>query len=691
MREGTTQPAEAEVSTHSEPLPERTKPRGQAIFAPSNQQDTTTEEGVSDGLTVTDFSNLVRFSSAAIACISFPTRPACALSPEIFSETLYTIPSRCLEASTGFANNRGLSTPEVLIGKPLSYLLPIDCGFKEMFRAWRRRNFSRDGFEWDILDGQGDPLTAQVALYSDIKDDHLCKLWIVMRDISALSRAIRNASKTEKHYRNILSQEGLIFFRTYLDGTISFYTPRAQEERLINISHEDPIEEILSRACHPEDRSALDQLSFHRRSHAQKPLQVSLRLLSPRRGLLHLTLHHIPHMVSGEVDSYDIIGIESTVSAPSTEHQLSLDATVACLAHDVNNHLVVASANLELARGSLDVQHPAVGYVEAAALAVVQSAAINSQTFKVNDGIQTSPETVEVTQLFAEVVRQSTAILPKGIDLISTPLSSGLAAWADKTHVRQILLNLILNARDALAESGSITISATPRGPDCADASICKDNSICISVSDNGPGIEEQMVDMLFKPFVSTKSRDKTRGLGLAMVKTLAEKNGGTITVTSVRGMGSTFTLCLPTADQKAAARSSAPPPPLAPVPERKLSVLVADDEAQVRSTLMSALTSRGHQAVAVPSLDSLIHELSRPTNGFNVVVIDDGMTEAPISEILEVTRSLHPHIGVLITSGDPTVAHYMPRRKKNCSFLAKPFALNELYNAVESIYDTTE
>jgi DNA-binding NtrC family response regulator len=175
------------------------------------------------------------------------------------------------------------------------------------------------------------------------------------------------------------------------------------------------------------------------------------------------------------------------------------------------------------------------------------------------------------------------------------------------------------------------------------------------------------------------------------MVKTLVERNGGTISVTSAPGIGSTFTFNLPAAQPEEASSPKKLLPAQASTPHQPLSVLVADDEAEIRSTLTSALASRGHQAVAVPNLHSLIQELSRTSSIFHVVIIDDGMAEASTGEILEITRAIHPHVAILITSGDPTASQHLPRDAHRCRFLAKPFALSDLYNAIESLSAATE
>jgi DNA-binding NtrC family response regulator len=175
------------------------------------------------------------------------------------------------------------------------------------------------------------------------------------------------------------------------------------------------------------------------------------------------------------------------------------------------------------------------------------------------------------------------------------------------------------------------------------------------------------------------------------MVKTLVEENGGSISVTSARGIGTTFTLCLPIALHENKTSPWKRPFPLRSVPKQRLSVLIADDDPEVRHTLISVLTSHGHQAVAIPNLHSLRNELSRTDTPVDILLLDDGMAEYPLEDLLKMTKNLHPETKVLITSGDPAAAKHVSPNRSTCLFLAKPFSLNDFYAAVESTDQVTE
>jgi CheY-like chemotaxis protein/anti-sigma regulatory factor (Ser/Thr protein kinase) len=257
-----------------------------------------------------------------------------------------------------------------------------------------------------------------------------------------------------------------------------------------------------------------------------------------------------------------------------------------------------------------------------------------------------------------------------------------LIGFADPDHIRQVVVNLILNAREALGASGSIVLSATVKAPSKRGDPPTTDRLICLSVSDNGPGIETRLLAHLFQPYVTTKASTKKRGLGLTMVKTLVELNKGTVSVTSARGVGTTFTITIPATTRSAKERNVAPKLCAA---NRRLSILVADDQPEIRDTLMRALVARGHQVLAVPDGSSLTRALAQQEYTFDVLLVDDGMPGSTGAGLIKSARELALGIPIILTSGNPTAIDSLVPNARHKRFLAKPFSLNDLYEAVES------
>lgn len=611
MGKNTTQPSEdqgpGEV-VHPHARDEISPP---VFFSPSNQPDTAHPYPSFTRLNVSDFFNLVRSSSAAIACVDFSSPVSCSSEASApFCDALYLARSVCLEASESFARLRGYPSANDLLEKPLAALAPPHDGFRALFAEWYRRRFTLEGIEWTVVDAEGAQRVINAAIYATFRDERLTRIWIVLRDISALARAINATTTTERRYRALFEHPDLLYVRSYADGVISYASAATQRELDISTSTCSHLDEVLRTACHPEDRSLLEQLIYHRRVQPHEPFSITLRLIGRVSGLTTYNIVQHPHRVETEVDAFEIVGAK----APSKSVALSDVTFSAGLAHDANNQLLVASAAIERVRQSIPDGNHLRSLLESALRSIAYCASIHSQSVNLSVGIQPHRERIPIGILFSDVMQQCEAILPDGIVVHSSLQDDRIAALADRTHMNQVLMNLVLNARDALGPSGVITLSATRRAFATSDPPAARLRPIIVSVSDSGPGLDVAASEKIFQPFFSTKSSTRTRGLGLTMVKALVEKNGGEVAVSSARGFGTTFTISLP----EAARQSTAPAQraqrlePDHPWRCPHVRALIADDEPEIRKTLLWSLISQGAEASAVPDAVSLMREVAR-------------------------------------------------------------------------------
>jgi two-component system cell cycle sensor histidine kinase/response regulator CckA len=295
-----------------------------------------------------------------------------------------------------------------------------------------------------------------------------------------------------------------------------------------------------------------------------------------------------------------------------------------------------------------------------------------------------------VGTILEEMASELHAIMPVDIALTTAVKQGRIYVQADRTHLRQILTNLILNAREACGSSGKITLSATIRGRDSTiGCPIQESEVVCISVSDNGAGINREILPTIFTPFISTKRSRSPRGLGLAMVKTLIERNKGQVSATSAEGIGTTFTLCLPASSGES--RGGARPKRLAPHPIRPLSVLVADDDATIREVFREALLARGHTPIVCENGDALLMILEDSPRVFDAVIIDHDMPGTAGSALLKAIQAKRPTMPIIITSGDPSAVDRLPKDTRQWRFLPKPCAFAELYQTVETVVTTAQ
>ena len=682
MRKGRPHPTASETPSVEHPAPRRSRSQASRLLRSSRRGEARFETPLNDDLTLSDFTNLLRHSSASICLVTFASPVPCDTNEWRFVDALYATPSKCVQANVSFARARARATetPEELLGQDLKSLFPESDGFREMFQAWHNHHLSRDGFEAQIADGSGKPTNAHVACYGHIVGNGLHRVWIITREIAKRSPQNRISVTSEHHLRSLLNLSGVLFIRTYPDGTVSFCSEETSQSLGIDHGSTQTADTILGPRCHPSDRPALESLTFQRHLRASTPITVTARLITANRGLRTYSLRQTPACIGEEVLYYDIIAVEPPVVVAKPAPFLASG-----FAHDANNHLLIASANVQHAERTLGAEHPALAPLKAALAAINQTSEIYAQARKLEYGITPQPTDVDVGLVFEEIIAQCRPLIPTSVKISSPVQPREIFVRVDTTHLRQILTNLVLNAREALTDGGTIILSATRKGKDPAQrCPIHGHEVVCVSVSDNGPGIELPMLETIFTPFVSTKTSATPRGLGLAMVKTLVERNNGEVSATSAQGIGTTFTICLPSGME-----TDTPSDSLSTISSRAsrpLTVLVADDEASIREIIHGALTARGHMPTVCRNSDALLTTLKDGKDRFDALIVDDGMPGSSSVEIMRAIREISPTLPIIVVSGDPMAAHRIVESGTGATFLAKPFTFEKLYAELETV-----
>jgi two-component system NtrC family sensor kinase len=244
------------------------------------------------------------------------------------------------------------------------------------------------------------------------------------------------------------------------------------------------------------------------------------------------------------------------------------------------------------------------------------------------------------------------------------------SVWGDAYQIEQVLDNLLHNAIQALASHASdsrvITISAG-----------ATESHVQLTIADNGPGIPSHNLPRIFDPFFTTKEVGHGTGLGLSLVYGIISKHGGTIQAESVPGHGASFLITLPVA-------AAAAPQVVAPVKNipKHSSILVVEDEADVRMILERALTQHGYDVDAVDSAEAALRQTA--AKRYDLVISDLRMPGMNGNELFDLVHVAQPHLSWVFITGDTMSASSEAFLKKSgAPFLAKPFTLEELWDAV--------
>jgi PAS domain S-box-containing protein len=329
------------------------------------------------------------------------------------------------------------------------------------------------------------------------------------------------------------------------------------------------------------------------------------------------------------------------------------------IAHDFNNILQGVLGNLVLAEERQeDLADPKLGrYLERAHAASQRARDLIQQMLTFSRGRSGERQPASAAALVEGATRLLRPTLPTSIE-VSTDVAPGLpGALLDAVQVEQVILNLCINARDAMQGVGRLTLSARLGAHDGAFCASCRQRFdgrfLEISVSDSGPGIAPEVRERMFDPFFSTKEVGKGSGMGLAMVHGIVHQHGGHVLVDSAPGGGTTFRVLVPAAEapvQAAPGRAAGP----GRKTREQLSgrVLVADDEEAIRELLGDLLEDWGLDVVACPDGAEARDAFADDPQGFDLVLTDQTMPRLTGLQLAKLVTRMRPGIPVILCTG---------------------------------------
>ncbi|MFJ5297914.1 response regulator [Pseudomonas sp. NPDC088368] len=356
------------------------------------------------------------------------------------------------------------------------------------------------------------------------------------------------------------------------------------------------------------------------------------------------------------------------------------------IAHDFNNLLTGIVTGLELIKKRTEDQRPekVLAYADAALASAKSAATLTHRllAFARQQPLDTRP--TDVNQYVRSLEDLLSRTIGKRIGLTLELTSRGAVAMVDAGQLESAVLNLVINARDALPEGGNIWIS-TYEAYSQGNSRLADGPYIALTVRDDGSGIEHHLIDKVFDPFFTTKPIGEGTGLGLSTIYGFARQSGGDVTIRSVVGHGTEVTLMLP-----AALNQTVEPAPVTETAELGAGehVLIVEDTASVRMFVNEILSDAGYRctqaADVATALDLLEHDPS-----IDLLLTDVGMPQMNGRELAQRLRSWRPNVPVLFMTGYAENAlnrqHFLG---DGMDMITKPFQLVDFLGKVRSMLD---
>lgn len=361
------------------------------------------------------------------------------------------------------------------------------------------------------------------------------------------------------------------------------------------------------------------------------------------------------------------------------------------VAHDFNNMLSVILGHVGMAMADLEPSHPLYSKLEQIRNAGERSAGLTRQLLAFARKQTVSPKLLDLNRTVAGMTRMLQRLIGEDIDLAWQPGENLWPVKMDPSQIDQILANLCVNARDAIADVGKVTIET---GNAAFDEAYCIDHAgflpgeyVLLAVRDDGCGIEPETMDNIFEPFFTTKESGKGTGLGLATVYGVVKQNNGFINVYSESGRGTTFKIYLPR--HRVDRNSSAPLGPSQPAERGSETILIVEDEPAILEMTTMMLERLGYLAIAAGTPGEAIHLAKKYSGKIDLLVTDVVMPEMNGRDLAQNLRRYCPNLKYLFMSGYTAnvIAHHGVL-DKGINFIQKPFSEESLGSKVREALD---
>ena len=357
------------------------------------------------------------------------------------------------------------------------------------------------------------------------------------------------------------------------------------------------------------------------------------------------------------------------------------------VAHDFNNLLLAIQANAELAEKAADPRE----HLRDIRLAVGRAASLTGQLLTFSRLAPTNPAPLDLNLVVSELMQMLGRLIPSHIQLVFLPGAELPPVLADRGQLEQVLVNLCVNARDAVPAGGRIEIATRAElleAPlDRSPAGAGGGRFLVVSVVDDGVGMSPEVQGRLFEPYFTTKDQGKGTGLGLATVYGIVERHRGHLRVESAPGQGARFEVFLPVAGGHV---ERPPPPGQTDVRGGGETVLVAEDQAMVRRAVTSLLEAAGYRVLSAADGEEALALFERHHDQVALALLDVVMPRLDGPHTFQRLRARAPSLPVLFTSGYNDAQQLAGLLEGSAGVLGKPYPPEELLRRIRSALETS-
>ena len=573
------------------------------------------------------------------------------------------------------------------------------------YRALALAHQLRACWSTPIVGSDGAVLGSFAVYYSTVREPQQSEISLVDDAVSLAcvaigqQRAESSMRVSEAHYRAVVETAPSPIVGLDADETVTEWNQAA--ESMFGRSRDSVLTRHFSQTCLEADARATFERCFSQ-SHMQRtPSSCETEILRPD-GTRRWVMWSMSPIVTNDngVDgllaiAQDITGrMDAEAAMRRSEQQLrhsqkmeAVGRLAGGIAHDFNNLLTVIHGNTSLA-----LLDSAKGSLQEIALEEVRDASARATSLTRQLLTFSRRESVELQLLDLNVIvedlrRMLSRLIGEHIQLETELSSMSLVVQADRTNLEQLVINLVVNARDAMQDGGVLNIMTrrvTLDAEAAAALELAAGPYVCLSASDTGFGMDEETRARAFEPFFTTKPSGEGTGLGLATVYAIAARHEGAVAIESQPGIGTTVTLWLPAVAGIAATATISGEHPMQ---HGTGTVFLVEDEVAVRHLARRVLVAQGYRVLEASNGEEALQLWKEFGPSVDVVVTDVVMPKMGGQALVEILRSDRPDLAVVFCSGySDNMLLPMREDDVHTAFLAKPFTLNALVERVSRL-----
>ncbi|MEW6659192.1 MAG: PAS domain S-box protein [Thermodesulfobacteriota bacterium] len=530
------------------------------------------------------------------------------------------------------------------------------------------------------------------------RDGKVAYAAVVSHDITKRKRAEEALRQGEVKYRQLVDQIPAVVYKGYTDWSLDCFdrkieviTGYAKEEfdarrkTWLDLIFPEDVEQAkkLFREALRGDGSYVTEHRIRKKSGEVRWIQARNRLILDAAGKVDY--------ISGVF--FDITERKELADQLIKAQRMEAVGILAGgLAHDFNNLLTAIMGYGEIMMMDLRKEDPFSAYINEIAKAASRGASLTNQLLAFSRKQILQPQLINLNEVVVDMDKMLRRLIGEDIDLVTVIDQKLGAVKADPGQIEQIIMNLAVNARDAMPNGGSLTLETANVDLDQAYArshvGVDPGPYVMLGISDAGVGMDAETMSHIFEPFFTTKESGKGTGLGLATVYGIVQQSGGNIWVYSEPGKGTTFKIYLPRVEEAVLELKPKAAPPAALGGEE--TILVVEDDTALRDLISTALRKYGFTVLEAAHGGEALLICEREEGPIHLLVTDVVMPQISGSALAERLSSLHPEMKVLYMSGytENAIVHHGVL-DANVNFIAKPFRLVGLLQKVREVLDS--